>query len=71
MRIPGEYLLSYDEIISQRPGLKTGVKNDVFWSDIGLIYSGTSWPHIGHIIATLICTAINIDGVACKGKNSN
>ena len=32
------------------------------------IYSGTSWPHIGHIITTLICTAINIDGVACKGK---
>ena len=27
--------LSNDEIISQRPGLKTGVKNDNFWSEIG------------------------------------
>ena len=27
--------LSNDEIISQRPGLKTGVKNDIFWSEIG------------------------------------
>ena len=27
--------LSNDDIISKRPGLKTGVKNDIFWSEIG------------------------------------
>ena len=27
--------LSNDDIISWRPGLKTGVKNDSFWSQIG------------------------------------
>ena len=26
--------LSCDEIISRRPGLRTGVKNDIFWSEI-------------------------------------
>ena len=28
-------VLSNDDIISSKPGLKTGVKNDIFWSDIG------------------------------------
>ena len=28
-------ILSNDDIISSRSGLKTGVKNDVFWSEIG------------------------------------
>ena len=27
--------LSNDDIISQRSGLKTGVENDMFWSEIG------------------------------------
>ena len=27
--------LSNDEIISQRPDLKTGVKNDIYWSETG------------------------------------
>ena len=28
-------VLSNDDIISSKPGLKTGVKNDIFWSEIG------------------------------------
>ena len=27
--------LSNDDIISKRPGLETGVKNDSFWSEMG------------------------------------
>ena len=26
---------AYNETISQRPGLKTGVNNDILWSEIG------------------------------------
>ena len=31
--------LSNDDVISQRPGLKTGVKNDIFWSEIDLSHT--------------------------------
>jgi len=42
-------VLSNDEIISSRPGLKTGVKNDIFWSEIGSGFGepgGTPPPRI-------------------------
>ena len=32
-------VLSNDDIISSRPCLKTGVKNDFFWSEIGSAYT--------------------------------
>ena len=35
----GEANLSNDDVISQRPGLKTGVKNDIFWSEIDLCHT--------------------------------
>ena len=34
--------LSNDGIISQRPGLKTEVKNNIFWPEMGLGFLGTS-----------------------------
>ena len=39
--------LSNDNIISaQRPGLKTGVEDNIFWSEMGLETDGTTPPRV-------------------------
>ena len=51
--------LSYDEIISaKRPGLKTGVENDIFWSEIGSGFGkpgGTPPPRIPRSTPRIHC----------------
>ena len=47
------FLLSSDDIISQRPGMKTFVKFYIFWSEIGSGFgepSGTPPPRISRCI---------------------
>ena len=40
--------LSNDEIMSYRPGLKTGVNNDIFWSDESEFREPGGTPPIDH-----------------------
>ena len=51
--------LSNDDIISaQRPGLKTGVENDIFWSEIGSGFGkpgGTPLPRIPRSTPRIHC----------------
>ena len=38
--------LNNDDITSYRPGLKTGVKNDIFWSELGSAFGYTPTPGV-------------------------
>ena len=51
-------VLSNDDIISLKPGLKTGVKNDIFWSEIGSGFgepAGTPPPRIPRSTPRVSC----------------
>ena len=38
--------LNNDDITSYRPGLKTSVKNDIFWSELGSAFGYTPTPGV-------------------------
>ena len=43
-----------DDIISQRPDLKTGVKNGIFWSEIGSGFGKPGGTHTPRIPSTIL-----------------